>query len=448
MGLIQQKREGMVTKVIIPNTCDADNICSSYISFENPKCVEIDGILYSSLIVTNYSREMEPLFLDKILSLDIDTNLSMFYMKQNTYDVIKELTYTIGHIGANIKTSGENEQGIEVAGTAYSDAKFIRKELQMGEEDFFYICILIGVYAKKEEQLEADLEKLESVCLSCGLSTIRANFRQEETFKMILPFNKEEESVSSISKRNVLTSGLTSTYPFVSNELFDKKGILIGVNTFDKSILMLDRFDTTKYKNSNMFVVGTSGSGKSYFVKLMINRNRFINISQFIIDPDREYKALCSSLKGTYINFGANQTINVFDIRECALEEGESFLLNKVSKLKIFFSMIFENMSKEDESVLEDIIIKCYEKYDINENNRSLYITNPKSKIIGQKIFKTSDMMPTLEDFNNLLKKEKKLKKYALELKPYISGTLKYLNSKTTIDANNELVVVDIHDIR
>ena len=51
------------------------------------------------------------------------------------------------------------------------------------------------------------------------------------------------------------------------------------------------------------------GSGKSYFVKLMINRNRFLNIQQFVIDPDREYLKLCEKLGGTVIKFGAQQIL-------------------------------------------------------------------------------------------------------------------------------------------
>lgn len=320
MGLLRERYKSNNTMVLRPKSTASDNLCSSYIDFSNPQFVGVDSIYYSTILVINYSREMDALFLDKILSLDINTNVSMYYEKQRTYDVIKDLTFTIGNVGANIKTSNENQQDIEVVGSTYSDAKYIRKQLQLVEEDLFYITIQIGVFSKTKEQLEIDCERIESIAMSCGLTTIRANFRQEQAMKSVLPFNNVDEDIKDITYRNVLTSGLASTYPFVSNELFDKNGVLIGRNSFDKSILMLDRFATSKYKNANMFVVGTSGSGKSYFVKLMINRNRLLNIAQFVIDPDREYQKLCESLGGTLINFGANQVINVFDIREYNIE--------------------------------------------------------------------------------------------------------------------------------
>ena len=448
MGLIKNSFSEYEPRTMCDKTSVADNLCSSFIDFSNPQFVNIDGIYYSSLLVINYSREMEPLFLDKVLSLDINTNISMYYEKKRAYDVIKDLTYTIGNVGANIKTSNENQQDMEVVGSTYSDAKYIRKQLQLGEEDLFYLTIQIGVFAKSKELLETDCERIESIALSCGLTTIRANFRQEQALKTVLPFNDVDEDIKEITSRNVLTSGLVSSYPFVSNELFDKNGVLIGRNSFDKSILLLDRFATEKYKNANMFVVGTSGSGKSYFVKLMINRNRFLNISQFVIDPDREYGKLCESLDGTLINFGANQVINVFDIRECNLEFGESFLLNKVSKLKIFFSMIFEKMTEEESALLEEKIIKCYEKFGIYEDNSSLYVENEKSKLMRKRRFKDSSQMPKLEDLYELIKKEKKLKRLGPLLKPYVLGTYKYLNNHTNVKIDNKLVVVDTHEFK
>lgn len=237
---------------------DLDKICSSYIDFKNPKYVEIDGIYYGSLLVINYAREMEALFLNKILSLDIDVQLSIFYDRKNSYEIIKELTYNIGNAGASIKTSGENQQDIDILDNTYSDAKYIRKQLQVGEEDLFYLTIYIGTYAETQEQLEKNLQRIESISLGNGMTTIRANYRQEQSFYAMLPFLKNDNEIKAMASRNVLTSGLISTYPFASNELYDEKGVLVGTNSFDKSLIMLNRFDTQKYKNANMFVIGTS----------------------------------------------------------------------------------------------------------------------------------------------------------------------------------------------
>ena len=424
-----------------------DKICSSYINFENPKHVDIDGLYFGSLIVINYSREMEPIFLDKIASLDLDIQLSIFYEKKNSYEIIKELTYNIGNTGATMKTSSCNQQDVDVMGSKYQDAKYIRKQLQLGEENLYYLNIYIGCFSNDVESLETSLQRIESVAISSGLNTIRANFREEQALKSIIPFLNPDKNIETISARNVLTSGLASTYPFISNELFDKRGVLIGTNSFDKSVIMLDRFDSTKYKNPNMFVVGTSGSGKSYFIKLMINRNRFLNISQFVIDPDREYSSLCQKISGTLVNFGASQTINVMDIREVSLDLGESFLRNKISKLNVFFSMILEGINEEEKGELEVLLMKCYEKYGITEDNSSLLDTDSKSVVLGRKTFRDSENMPTLKDVYELIRKSKKLKKYSSVLKQYVTGSMGYLSQKTSVNLDSKLIVVDIHDV-
>ena len=445
MNLIKTKK--LNNNVILKPHSEADLQCSSYIDFSNPKYVCVDEGYYSSILIINYSREMEELFLDRIMSLDIDVQISMLYEKKDSYEVIKELTYSIGNSGATIKTSNENQQDIDILGNKYSDAKYIRKQLQVGEENLFYLILCLGTYANNTEDLENNLQRIESYAVSAGLTPIRANYRQEQALKALMPLVKFDKSIQEITARNVLTSGLVSSYPFVSNELFDEKGILIGTNSFDKSIILLDRFDTNKYKNANMFVVGTSGSGKSYFTKLMISRNRFLNIIQFVIDPDREYTSLCKKLSGSIVKFGADGNINPFDIRETFLEKDESYLKTKIAKLNIFFSFIFENMDSEEKTLLEEKIIECYKKRGITEDNESLFEENEKSKILRKKRFKNSEEMPKMEDLFELLKKDKRLKKYAQILKPYVSGSLGFFNNYTSIDTNNKLVIVDVHDI-
>lgn len=268
MSLIKAEELKEINILKARQLTDADKICSSYINFNNPKYVLIDGIYCASLLVINYAREMESLFLNKIVSLDMDVQLSMFYDKKNSYDVIKELTYNIGSAGATIKTSSENQQDIEILGNVYNDAKYIRKQLQVGEEDLFYLTIYIVTYAETEEALEKNLQRIESVALGNGLTTIRGNYRQEEAFYASLPLLDNNKEIKKMTARNVLSSGLISTYPFVSNALYDEAGILIGTNSFDKSLIMLNRFDTEKYKNANMFVIGTSRLWKILFYKV------------------------------------------------------------------------------------------------------------------------------------------------------------------------------------
>ena len=210
--------------------------------------------------------------------------------------------------------------------STYSDAKCIRKQIQVGGEDFYYIYIYMCVCADSAIKLEQDVERIEAVASGIGLATRRALFRQDKIFEVCMPLMQNYKEIKMLAKRNVLTSSLVSTYPFLSNELCDELGVLLGVNEIDKTLVMVDRFDSSKYKNANMCVIGTSGSGKSYFTKLMVARNRYMNISQYVIDPEREYNKLCRKLNGSIIDFESGNIINVMDIRESLYRRRRRFV--------------------------------------------------------------------------------------------------------------------------
>ena len=89
-------------------------------------------------------------------------------------------------------------------------------------------------------------------------------------------------------------------------------------------MILVDRFNKDKYKNANMCVFGTSGAGKSFYIKLLILRYRLLGIEQYVIDPEREYNKIAESLDGTLIKLGPSSDtyMNILDIREESLEEG------------------------------------------------------------------------------------------------------------------------------
>ena len=413
----------------------------------NPNFLKINDKFVSNLIITDYAKEMEGIFLDKIISLEIDLQISMFYEKQSTSEVIKKITFNIGNTGSELKESKNNQSDLEIISTSYNDAKYIRKQLQIANEDLYYLYIYISVYADSLDNLNNDIQKIESIASGIGMKTRKALFRQKEIFDTVMPFLKNENTVKKYYKRNVLTSGIVGTYPFVSNELCDENGVLIGINDFNKSLVMIDRFDSYKYKNPNMCIIGTSGSGKSYFTKLMIIRNRYLNVLQYVIDPEGEYIKICDKLNGRAINFDDGKIINLMDIRENSVENKTGYLQSKINKLNTFFSLCFPSLKQDERNLLEEKILKCYEQKGITFDDESLYKNENKSKFITEKRFKKTEDMPILEDLYKLIKKDSKLKNLKNLLSPYINGSMKFLNGYTNIELSNQLIVADIHKV-
>ncbi len=417
-----------------------DFISPTYINLKNPKYLEIDEYFYSGIIIVNYYREYNELILKSLIETNINMNISMFYEKQDTSKTIKELTYNIGNVGVELKQSSENRQDIDIAAFTYNDAKYIRKEIQLNNEEIYFFYIYLNLFSKDKKDLEYNLDKIEGILQSKGLQTRRSNFRQEQLFTSCIPLMENSEDLKQIGKRNILTSGLISTYPFISSSIVEEKGIYIGNNMYNNSLILIDRYNTNKYKNANMCIFGTSGAGKSFYTKLLILRNILLGIEQYVIDPEKEYNNIAKKMNGTIIKLGATSEnyINIFDIRKESIEENEhGYLATKIGKLIGFFNLVFGELNEEEKAILEEKIIETYKNKKITFNDKTLY-KNGK--------FKTTKDMPILEDLYNNLNDEK-TKKFKIKLIPFIKGSLKFFNNYTNIELNKKLIVADVYEL-
>ena len=403
---------------------------------------------FAGLAIVNYYREQTDIILKTLIETNINMNISIFYEKQDSYKIIKDLTYHIGNVGVELKGSNENRQDIDIAAFTYNDAKYIRKEMQVNNEDMYFLYVYIIVYSKDIQELEYYLNKIEGITQSKGLQTRRTNFREEELFLSCLPTMSNNKLIKEMARRNVLTTGLLATYPFISSTIFDQEGIFIGTNIYNNSLVFIDRYDNKKYKNANICIFGTSGAGKSFYTKLLILRYKLLGINQYIIDPDREYDNICEKLEGTNIKIGptSNTYINILDIRSESIEDGENgYLATKIGKLIGFFNLIFGQLNEEEKALLEEKLIETYNLKGINFNDESLY-KKSEEKIIGKE-FKESKDMPLLEDLYNLLISDKKTKKFAIKLIPFIKGSMKFFNNYTNIELEKDLIIADVYDL-
>ncbi len=447
--LKKENKDNFCTQLYKGMITEKDTISPSYINLANPKFIEINGIYYSSLLVVNYNREHSDLLLKDIINTSININISMFYEKEDVYKVIRELTYHIGNVGLEVRTLSRDRQDADIAAFTYNDAKYIRKEIQVNNEDLYYLYMYMNLFSNNKKELEYSINQIEGLCQAKGIITKRAYFRQEDAFIACSPSMENSNLLKEVSRRNVLTSGLVGTYPFISSSIFDENGIFIGTSIYNNSLIFIDRYNTNKYKNANMCIFGTSGAGKSYYTKLMILRYRLFGIYQYIIDPDREYDKLCKALNGTIIKLGPSSStyINIFDIREDSIEENNiGFLATKITKLIAFFNLIFGEMNEEEKGIIEEKIIEVYKQKGITFDDETLY-KNDKNKIKIKPVFKETKDMPILEDFYNILDKNENTKKFKIKLIPFVKGSLRFFNNYTNIQLENKLIIADVYEL-
>ncbi|MBE5821723.1 MAG: DUF87 domain-containing protein [Clostridiales bacterium] len=429
-----------------------DRIMPSLLDNRNPAYLLVDGLYYSGMIIVDYPRIIEIGLLEKLLYLDSNIQFSMFLEKINSYEVIKKLTYHIGNVNTDMKMSSGNKQDYEVLNITYNDAKEIRKELQINNEKIYNVYMYISIYEDSLDKLKDSINKIQSILYSYGLIGKVPYFRHIYLYKSCLPFNINSKEIKYNSKRNMISKTVSSFYPFISCSVSDMKGILYGYNIQNKSLIIIDRFDSEKYINSNICVFGASGSGKSYFTKLQVIRNSLLNTKQFVIDPEGEYKNICKKLNGTYIKLGNNTNtyINIFDIYEHSNINNENigYLQEKIQNLNIFFSIVFPDLDIESKNYLEEKIIQIYQDKGITFDNKSLYERQNSNRLIIKPKFKSYDKMPRIQDLYDVILKENTYPNLIYLLKPFIFGSLQYFNNYTNVDKENNSIFIDTSDVK
>jgi hypothetical protein len=193
--------------------------------------------------------------------------------------------------------------------------------------------------------------------------------------------------------RGIQTSSLAAIFPFISGELQDKEGFYIGYNEYP---VFVDFFLRNRERvNSNMMIIGKSGSGKSFATKTLLVNFAAGNTKIFILDPEDEYTTLAGNLKGKVIDVGSSSMgiINPFhiitslkddikDVKE-VLEEDDEEEKKDDGKLKLkeatdtfsthlqfleqFFKVILEGIDSDSFEALNSLVVEMYNEKGINE---------------------------------------------------------------------------------
>ena len=174
-----------------------EEIYPAYINLKNSKYIEIDNLYYAGLIWVDYYRDQTDLILKTLIETNINMNISIFYEKQDSYKTIKDLTYHIGNVGVDINEKNKNRDDIDIAIYTYNDAKYIRKEIQINNEEMYFLYIYLNLFSEDKKELKYNIEKIEGILQSRGLQTRRSTFREEQLFISCLPLQENKKEIKN-----------------------------------------------------------------------------------------------------------------------------------------------------------------------------------------------------------------------------------------------------------
>ena len=406
--------------------------------FRHAHYLHIDGTYYSYLLIpsSGYKPRVAAGWLSILINAGEGIDVDMFLFRQPKEQVIHKLGQQLRINRSKIRDVSDTNTDFDDLEGAIRSGYFLKDGLA-ANEDFYYFSTLITVTAGSVKELNWRIAELKKLLVSQDLNASPCTFRQEDAFLSSLPLVSLEKHLYARSRRNMLTLGAASCYPFTSYELCDDTGILLGINKHNNSLVIADLFNSQIYKNANMAILGTSGSGKSFTLQLFALRLRRKNIQVFILAPlkGHEFYRAARNIGGEIIQISPSSPhcINVMEIRpvdtaaaelldEAVIEK--SLLTAKIQRLHIFFALLIPDMTHEERQLLDEAMIKTYASFGITHENTSL---------VDEACPERFRPMPKLGDLHQELLKSPQTRRLANILNRLVHGSASTFNQDTNI---------------
>lgn len=397
-----------------------------------PSSIEVDfhfirvgETFYKTYFIVGYPRYVSANWLAPVIDFDHSLDISMFVYPASSPDVLSDLRRKIAEMEATVGSQMENGKLVDAkVQAALEDALSLQEELAKGVERFFQFSFYITLSALSLNELEEASKRLTSTLSSLLLVDKTATLQMEDAFKSTLPIAQNRLFIT----RNMDTTSLASTFPFTSATLTQNKGVLYGVNNQNGSLIIFDRFSL---ENANEVLLGKSGSGKSYLIKIEAMRQFVFGTEVIIIDPEGEYTELAKSLDGEVVSFSPSSPIriNPFDLLGL-YEEGENELGLKILSLHGLLKIVMGTIDPAHDAILDRAIIECYRQKGIT--------TDPATQ---------KKLPPLMEDLYKTLTgmEDPVAKDLALLLEKFVKGSLSGIfNQQSNFDISNPFTVFSI----
>lgn len=434
----KHKQEQKKVEGVQKTTSTLKNLEKGMVSLKDiiaPSSVEVDfrfirigEKFFRTFFVVGYPRFVSPSWLEPLIDFDHQLDISMFVYQTTSSDVLSDLKRKIGEMEATIGSQVEQGQVVDPKVTAaLEDAFSLQDELARGIERFFLFGLYITLSADSLTELDTVSKKLHATLSGLMLVAKTTTLQMEEGFKSTIPLGKDKLYIV----RNMDTTSLASTFPFTSAMLTQDKGVLYGLNQQNGSLIVFDRFSL---ENANEVILGKSGSGKSYLIKLEILREFMFGTEVIVVDPEGEYENIAKTLGGEYLFFTPSSPIkiNPFDLSGI-YEEGENELGLKILSLHGLLKVVMGELDPSHDAILDRALVETYRQKGITADPS----TQTKQPPIMEDLYKT---LLGMED--------QPAKDLAYRLEKFIKGSLiGIFNQQSNFDIKNSLTIFSLKEM-
>ena len=428
-----------------------DELAPMSVDITSKDYIIVDGVYHTYLYITGYGYNTKnpPAWLSGLIEAGEGVGFSFFFRRMPKDITLKKIAQTTMINRSRMRDVDDLRQDYEELDSAIYAGLYLKDGMNRNNEDLYYMNTLIEVTASDPESLKLRVEEVQTLCTSMDYLSKRCVYKQEQAFLSSLPLLSLDADLERKGRRNILTESLAAAFPFSSFEVCDPEGILLGLNRHNNSMVMIDPFDTRKYLNANICILGMSGAGKTYLLLLIALRLRQQGIPIVIVAPlkGHEFRPACMEVGGNYIKLSASSRdcINFMDIWRRSLnadhevrgdDRQDSILAAKIQSLLVFFTLLKPEITQQELTNIVSALYSTYAKKGLTEDNRSLFDAD------GSFLPR-----PVAADLHDELAANPETQALAPLIDAFISGPLKYLGQETNVDLDNKFTVIDISEV-
>lgn len=395
----------------------------------------------ASFAITGFPREVHPGWLQPLLThparLDVSVHIDPIPADRAADGLRKQLA----KLESTRRRSAERGRLADPhAEAAADDAHTLSERLARGEGKLFRVGLYLTVRADSQAALVEEIAAVRAVAASLLLEATPTTFRALHGWVATLPLGLDAVGTT----RSFDTRALAAAFPFTSPDLAATPGgspdatggVLYGFNAQTPGLVRWDRF---AQDNHNATILGRSGAGKSYLVKLELLRSLYRGIHGFVLDPEDEYTRLAEAVGGTVLRLGSpGVRLNPFDLPVATGADGRrrappDALTRRALFVHTLLGVLLGELTATERATLDEAVTATYARAGITEDPGSW-----------------SKPAPVLRDLREVLAAadEASATDLAARLHPFVDGAYSGLfDGATTTRPDGHLVVLSLRDL-
>ncbi|NUT51433.1 MAG: DUF87 domain-containing protein [Saccharothrix sp.] len=409
--------------------------------------LEVGGEWVSSFAVVGFPREVHPGWLSPLLTYPGRLDVSVHIEPIDPATAASRLKKQLAKLEAGRRHTAEHGRLFDPqVEAATEDAYDLSSRVARGEGKLFRVGLYLTIHAASEKALTDEVAALRSLCASLLLDAKHTTYRSLQGWVSTLPMGLDLIGM----RRTFDTSALAAAFPFTSPDLpapdptsvAAPSGVLYGYNVGSQGLVHWDRFGDGMH-NHNSVILGRSGAGKSYLVKLELLRSLYRGIEIAVVDPEDEYARLAAAVGGTYIHLGARGVrLNPFDLPIHTRADGrrtapkDALVRRSLFLHTVIAVLIGGELEAAERAAMDRAIAATYQSVGITADARTWTRPSPTLRVLRDQLAGAGQAS------------DRAAGELAARLHPFVEGAFKQLfDGPSSVNPEGHLVVFSLRDL-